>query len=222
MDSQVVYEDGYILAVNKPAGLRVIKDGYNPELPNLASILREQFGNIWVVHRIDRETSGILIFAKTPEAHRELNMQFRKRLVHKEYHALVLGIPKWHEFIANQPLLVNGDRKHRTIVDVKSGKPATTKFGKIASYQDVSLICAEPRTGYTHQIRAHLFAIGYPILNDLLYASKNNLANHSFPISRLALHAYSIQFQHPITLEIIKLICEYPDDFLKAVKVLKT
>src|SRR5512133_3946911 len=89
----ILYQDETLLAVNKPAGLRTIPDGYNPTLPYLAALLEPAFGRVWVVHRLDKDTSGAILFARTAESHRALNQQFEQRKVKKEYHAIAVGMP---------------------------------------------------------------------------------------------------------------------------------
>jgi RluA family pseudouridine synthase len=199
LEFKIVFEDQEIVVVNKPSGLLVIPDGYNPNLPCLASLLEERYGHIWVVHRIDKDTSGIVVFARTAEAHRRLNFLFREREIKKTYHALVSGTPTWVELDVRIPLRVNGDRRHRTIVDYELGKPAITDFQVIKIFDQFSYIKAEPHTGYTHQLRAHLYSIGHPILFDPLYSRYNTPSVVIGDPTALALHAYQIQFQHPIT-----------------------
>src|SRR6185369_11240081 len=96
---QIIHEDDQILIINKPAGLPVLPDGWDREAPYLAKMLEAKYGKIWVVHRIDKITSGIIIFALTAEAHRSLNIQFEKHQVEKKYHAIMTGSPKWDEKI---------------------------------------------------------------------------------------------------------------------------
>lgn len=97
LDSLIIYEDKNILVVNKPSGLLTIKDGYDPFLPNLYDILIANYQKLWAVHRLDKETSGVLVFAKSADAHRFLNTQFDNRLISKSYNAIVHGVPEWEE-----------------------------------------------------------------------------------------------------------------------------
>jgi RluA family pseudouridine synthase len=220
---EIVYEDEYLLGINKPAGLLTIRDGYDASLPYVARLLENDFGKLWTVHRLDRDTSGILLLARNSECHRILNTAFESRQVRKIYHAVVVGNPAWSETLAEMPLMVDGDRRHRTVVSSTSGKPARTELRVLQRRPDYSLIEAHPLTGYTHQIRAHLAALGFPILSDNLYgdkpkstsaAAENSQTN--VPISRLALHAFSIQFPHPVTTLEMSLSAPYPDDFKSA------
>lgn len=211
----IVYKDEHILIVNKPAGLSVLPEGWDKDAPYLVKMLEEQFGKVWVVHRIDKVTSGILIFALTAEAHRSLNIQFEKHQVEKIYHAILNGLPKWDEKITKFPLRVNVGHKHRTMVDNKSGVRSETRFKILRRYQSSALAEAAPMTGRTHQIRVHAFALGHPLLGDVLYS-----APETGIIARPALHAYSLKFTHPNTNEEMNFNADYPEDFRTAVKAL--
>lgn len=198
----ILYQDPDILVINKPAGLLSIQDGYNPDLPNAARLAESIFGKIWVVHRLDKETSGILILARNAEAHRCLSIQFQNHSVKKTYSLIVVGSPEWNSVTVEIPLRINGDRKHRTIVDTKLGKYAVTGFSVIERFSGFTFLTAKPGTGYTHQIRAHAAAIGFPLLKDPLYWIPNQPKNKSvlpssLPIQRLCLHASSISIDHP-------------------------
>ncbi len=173
----VIWHDDALLVVNKPAGLPTLVDGYDPQAPFLAGILKKDWDPLWIVHRLDRQTSGVIIFARTALAHRDLNIQFEKRLAQKTYHALVIGSPDWSEKSISLPLRANGDRKHRTVIDAQRGKAARTDFSLLETFADYALVAAQPRSGRTHQIRAHLAAIGHPIVMDLLYGPKSSNPN---------------------------------------------
>ncbi len=220
---EVIYQDDDLLIINKPAGLLTIPDGYNPLLPCVKTEVEINIGPCWIVHRLDKETSGVLVTAKNIFAHRMLNLSFQNRCVHKTYHAVIIGIPDQSIFQINFPLRINGDRKHRTIVDLQKGKTAITNFELIESFNRCSLIAAEPHTGYTHQIRVHSSAAGFPILSDHLYQSKPFFLNHieNLLCSRTALHAKSISFPHPRSNELISLTATYPEDFQNLLNSLK-
>lgn len=222
MALDLIFHDENLLVVNKPSGLLTIRDGYDPNLPSVRSLIEQEFGTCYIVHRLDKETSGVLLIALNRETHRQLNLSFQNREIKKEYHALISGIPDQTHLVIDQPLKVNFDRKHRTRVDIKDGKPAMTVVNLLTSFEVSSLVSIEPRTGYTHQIRSHLSFIGHPILGDGLYT----LPNLPFPaddkvISRTALHAYRITFSHPITHEELTFCAPYPDDFRSAIEQLK-
>lgn len=223
LESALIHQDNDLIIVNKPAGLLTIRDGYDASLPHLLGTFEIHFGKLWVVHRLDKETSGIVVFARNPQSHRVLNRQFENRQVKKIYHALVNGSPEWDKKTAALPLRVNGDRRHRTIVDPIRGKPACTELQVLDRWKEVSLIVAIPLTGYTHQIRAHLSAEGFPILADPLYQAKggrNSPLCSPTLIQRLALHAFSILFQHPTKNMAVSFEAPYPPDFRLALQAL--
>lgn len=220
---EIIYQDESLLLVNKPAGLLTIRDGYDASLPNLVDMVRQDFDKCWVVHRLDKETSGLVLFALTAGAHRNLNIQFQDRKVKKEYRALVLGKVEAEEFAINAPLRVNGDRMHRSTIDFTNGKPALTKFYALRLFKLVSYVKAIPKSGYTHQIRAHLAYAGHPILGDALYIRKDLGFSpmEPTPIARVALHAYQLSFSHPITGETLTFQVDPPIDFQSALSSLK-
>ena len=221
---EIIFTDESLIVVNKPAGLLSIPDGYHPAMPYLTSELAKGFGKVWIVHRLDRETSGIMIVARTIFAHRELNLQFEHRQVQKIYHALVVGFPDWESIEVDTPLKVNGDRRHRTVPAPVEGKQARTTFKVITRYANGCLIEARPHTGYTHQIRAHLASLGFPIFGDTLYHNRQQAAsvpdNPPLPAARVCLHARSISFEHPLSKKTLSFAAAYPPDFLEAIRTL--
>lgn len=195
---KVIYEDEDILVVDKPSGLLTIPDGYDPLLDNLASLLGNHFGRVWVVHRLDKDTSGLVLFARNTEAHQELNRQFRERLVRKDYLAIAAPVPSWESQDVNLPLLVNSGRSHLTKVDLERGKPAGTRFKVLEKKMEACLLECQPKTGYRHQIRAHLYSQGIGILGDPLYKPlKQVVLNPQAP--RLMLQAQALHITHPTT-----------------------
>lgn len=202
--------------VNKPAGLLVIPGGYGEE-ENLRQMLEPVYGRVWIVHRLDRHTSGVLVIARTADAHKSLNTQFEKHYVRKTYHALVNGVPQWNHTTIDRPLQPNGDRRHRTVVSEK-GKPSWTEVQVLERFTDCTLVEAIPKTGRTHQVRAHLAASGYPIVSDRLYRGQT-LDSRS--IDRTALHALSIEFDHPITGQALRFEAPYPVDMARTLKQLR-
>lgn len=209
----ILYSDENIIILNKPAGLPVLPDGWEKDAPYLVKMLEEEFGKTWIVHRLDKTTSGVMVFARTAEAHRALNIQFEKHEAGKIYRAIAMGNPKWDEKIAKHPLRVNVGHKHRTMVDEKNGVSAETRFKVLERYADHALLEAELMTGRTHQIRVHAYALGHPLLGDALYsAPETNL------IARPALHAYSLTFTHPAANERVSFTAPYPEDFSKALE----
>jgi RluA family pseudouridine synthase len=204
----IIHQDKQIIVVNKPAGLSVLPEGWDKDAPYLQKTLEEKFGRIWVVHRLDKVTSGVIVFARTAEAHRHLNGQFERREIEKRYHAIVEGVPEWDEYTAKHSLHPNVGRKHRTVVDRHRGKRSVTAFKLIKSWQARAWLEAQPKTGRTHQIRVHLSALGYPILADTLYGAENCAW-----ITRPALHAHRITFIHPSTNKEQTFLAPYPQDF---------
>ena len=198
----IIYIDKFIIAVNKPPGLRTIPDGYDQSKENLQFLLKKEFPELMTIHRLDKETSGVLIFARDRVTHRSLNIQFEKRKIQKKYWLIVHNIPDWQQFSANLPLLLNGDRRHRTIVN-QVGKPSETEFFQRKSDHQkcLSLLEAIPLSGYTHQIRSHISYLGFPILGDFLYSKGLSVSQLQLndQAGRMMLHAASIEFTHPDT-----------------------
>ncbi len=207
----ILYQDNSLIAVNKPSGLLTIRDGYNPDLPTVKSILEKDFGRCWIVHRLDKETSGVLLVARNETAHKILNEAFEKHQVKKTYHAIILGVPPDQQFEISAPLKVDGDRKHRTIVDWTNGKHAKSEVTVLESNNNFSLIEIQPESGYTHQIRAHLSFAGFPIIGDKLYQKPGQ--SRIDLIARTALHAFQISFNHPADNNQITFQADYPEDF---------
>lgn len=214
---QILHLDDHILILDKPAGLPVLPDGWEPDAPYLVKMLEEEYGKIWTVHRLDKTTSGVMVFARTAEAHRSLSMQLEKHEAHKIYHGVVMGSPKWNEKTARHPLRANVGHKHRTMVDDKNGKPSETRFKVLERFRNHTLLEAELMTGRTHQIRVHAYALGHPLLGDLLYSAPETKL-----IARPALHAQSLSFTHPATGEKITFTAPYPEDLTSAIKRIRT
>jgi RluA family pseudouridine synthase len=224
---KIIYEDPHLIIVNKPAGLSVLPDGWEKDSQYLVKVLEGQFGNpstrpigqsgqrVFIVHRLDKITSGVMVFARDAETHRALNIQFENHEAQKTYHAIVEGNPTWQEKIARHPLRANVGHKHRTMVDEKHGKPSETRFRVIKRYQESALVEAQPMTGRTHQIRVHAYALGHPLVEDFLYGARDR-----YGIPRPMLHAQSLSFLHPATNEKVKFSAPHPVDFEEALKIL--
>ena len=210
---KIIYEDEYLIVVDKPAGLSVLPDGWEKDSDYLVKRLEEQLGKVFIVHRLDKITSGVMIFARNAETHRALNIQFENHEAQKTYHAILEGNPKWEEKVAKHPLRANVGHKHRTMVDDKHGKPSETHFRVIKRYQEAALVEAKPMTGRTHQIRVHAYALGHPLVEDVLYGARDQ---YGFP--RPMLHARSLSFVHPATNERLKFSAPHPSDFEEALK----
>ena len=191
----IVWMDDSIVVINKPSGLLSLPDGYDAAKPHLRSVLEPELGRLWIVHRLDRETSGLIVMARTARAHRSLNLQFDHGEVEKHYRGLILGIPSWDSLRLQLPLKVNGDNRHRTVPDLLYGKPARSDFQVLARCQEYTWVDAVLHTGRTHQIRAHSAAIGHPLLCDRLYARGLDVTHAG--LNRLGLHAAQLCFSHP-------------------------
>jgi len=236
----VLHIDEALLVVNKPAGLPTLPDGYQADAPYVVGLLQEAFERLWVVHRLDRETSGVLVLARTADAHRVLNSQFQEREIAKIYHALVVGTPAWDvpqggfaQRTIHLHLRADGDRRHRTVIDRAHGKPSTTSFRVLERLGNYTLIEARPKTGRPHQIRAHLAAERLPLVGDVLYASQGGglqgdggaglrrLLVDDAPLARLGLHALALTLEHPVSGASVTFEAPYPPDFAAALARLR-
>jgi RluA family pseudouridine synthase len=213
----ILFEDNDIVVLNKPTGLLSIPDGYDLAQPSLKNELAAEFGRIWAVHRLDKLTSGVILYAKNEGAHRDLNEQFNRHSISKNYRAITAGFPVWQEKSINARLRVNGDRRHRTIWDARHGKAAQTRV--VLLYHDDCYSCLDvfPSTGLTHQIRAHLALYGLPIVGDPLYwhtcgLDRQKSADKDFH-KDMYLHAYSIIIQHPANQQEMEFIAPQPAYF---------
>jgi RluA family pseudouridine synthase len=210
----VFYKDSNIVVVNKPAGLATVPGSWEAESTSLVKEVETEYGRLWVVHRLDKVTSGLVVFARNPEAHRTLSMQFERHETHKLYHALVIGVPAWQQHTARHPLRINVGHSHRTVVDNAKGKPSETVFHVMERFNGYALLAAAPATGRTHQVRVHAYALGFPILGDTLYS-----APETGLIARPALHAQSLKF----TFEgkPYQFTAPYPADFVQTLEAIR-
>lgn len=225
-DFSVIYSDDDFIVLNKRSGILIAADRYNPDAPRLDLMAEKEFGKLYAVHRIDKDTSGLIIYAKNLEAQKGISMQFEQRKVQKTYHALIYGHPLWEDLHVDLALEPDGDARHRTVVNKKFGKPSVTDFHLIGVCGPYSWIEAKPKTGRTHQIRVHLAANNLSIVCDPLYSGNqkpvrlsevkrkwNGDEDEERPLlSRLALHAYKIQFEHPATHEQVTFTAPYARD----------
>ena len=200
----IIYEDENIVAVNKSSGISVSPDRWDPSLEHLDKLTAKFLGieKIYTVHRIDKETSGLVVFAKNGETHKALSAAFENREAKKRYIAAVHGRPSWSETICDLPLVPNGNKLHQTIIDRYRGKKSLTAFRLLGSAGNYSILEAMPETGRTHQIRVHLAAMGHAVVCDEIYGKtkpvmlsaikrgwRGNPAEERPLLSRLGLHA---------------------------------
>lgn len=212
---KIIYEESRFIIVDKPAGLSVLPDGWEKDSEYLVKMLEEKYGKIYIVHRLDKITSGVMVFGRDAETHRSLNTQFENHEAQKIYHAIIEGNPKWEEKVVKYPLRANVGHKHRTIVDDKHGKPSETRFRVIKRYDAAALIEAKPMSGRMHQIRVHAYALGHPLVEDILYGARDQ-----YGLPRPMLHAQSLTFIHPVTNERVKFSAPHPADFDEALKII--
>jgi len=215
----IFYEDDQLIVVNKPKGMMVhpASGCYTGTLVNALLHYSVQLSQVnsdmrpGIVHRLDKETSGLLLVAKDNITHTKLAKQFQRHTIKKRYVALVEGNIEFDEGVIDTP--IGRHDKHREKKAVKfndAAKDSTTFYRVIKRKNGVTLVALYPKTGRTHQLRVHMSYLGHPILGDDKYGTKNNF-------SRLALHAQGIGFQHPQTKKYLDLSLMPPKEFLKKV-----
>ena len=222
----IIYEDKDIIVVNKPKGMVVHPANGNPDgtLVNaIMAICKDSLSGIGgeirpgIVHRLDKDTSGLLIVAKNDMAHVNMSEQIKRHEVKKTYIALVRGIVKENEATIDMPIgRSNSDRKKMAVN--KNGKNAVTHIKVLKRYDKYTLLEINIETGRTHQIRVHLAHIGYPVIGDYIYSNGKN----EFGIVGQCLHAKSLEFKHPITGKDMKLEAPLPEYFEKVLQELDT
>ncbi|MBC7226804.1 MAG: RluA family pseudouridine synthase [Thermoflexales bacterium] len=211
----IVYEDEYLLVVNKPAGMVVhpaahivsgtLVNALLAHCPQVADVGGPDRAGI--VHRLDRETSGLIVVAKNPETHASLQRQFKRRLVRKTYVALVEGQVHPREGIIEVP--IGRDPKDRTRMSVsRTGRPAVTQYRVVEVFPQYTLLEVRPHTGRTHQIRVHLAWLGYPVVGDRVYGRRRQ----TLLPDRHFLHARELAFTHPATGEKLVLSAPLPPE----------
>lgn len=220
----IIYEDSDIIVVNKPKGMVVHPANGNPDgtLVNaILSICKNSLSGIGgelrpgIVHRLDKDTSGLIIVAKNDKAHINLSEQIKERNVKKTYIALVRGNVPEEEATINMPIgRSTKDRKKMAVT--KNGKQAITHFKVLKRYSKYTLLEIKIETGRTHQIRVHMAEIGYPVVGDAVYSNGKN----EFGIEGQMLHAYKLEFMHPITNKHMELTAPLPQYFEEILKKL--
>ncbi|WP_299921150.1 RluA family pseudouridine synthase [uncultured Pelagimonas sp.] len=189
---EVLYEDSDVLAVNKPAGLLSVPGKTEDLADCLLTRIEVAFPTARLVHRLDRDTSGVMIFGLTAYAQRHLNAQFEARKTKKTYVARLFGTLEPKEGEVDLPLTVDWPNRPRQMVCHETGKPSLTEW-KVARYGDnETRVKLFPKTGRTHQLRVHMLSLGHPIIGDPLYAPET-----SGDFDRMMLHAEELRFSHP-------------------------
>lgn len=215
----IFYEDGHLIAVNKPIGMIVhpAQGCYTGTLVNALMHYSVQLSRVnddmrpGIVHRLDKETSGLLLVAKDNITHTKLAKQFQRRTIKKRYIAVVEGGVEFDEGVIDAPIGRHVKYKEKKAVQFDdAAKDSKTFYRVIKRKNGVTLVALFPETGRTHQLRVHLSYLGHPILGDDKYGRKNNF-------SRLALHAQGIRFQHPFTKESLEFSLKPPKEFLEKV-----
>lgn len=226
MKPQILFEDENFIIVNKPSGVLSIPDRHNDQIISVASSLNNHYGKLFIVHRIDKDTSGCLSFAKNETAHKYLSQLFENRKVEKIYLGIIHGCFDELEGTINKPIHEHPTIKGKMIIHTKVGKESITDYKVLESFGKYSLVQYQIKTGRTHQIRLHSADLGHPILCDGMYGLTNPVFISSFKkkyklsqnildenpiLSRLALHARQLKFQDMNGNE-INAIAELPKD----------
>ena len=231
---EVVFEDEDLLIVNKPPSIYTLPDRYNPNIPNLYGYLQKKYGEIFIVHRLDAETSGIICFAKNKEAHRKLSQAFEKRKVDKTYFTIINGRLIQKEGTIDLKIMENPMRRG-TMRANKSGKRAITHYKVVEEFRSYSAVEVLLETGRMHQIRVHFQAIGHPLAVDTVYGEGDGFYLSSVKkrynidkfeeerptLSRLSLHAFRLTLAHPTSGERVTFEAPLPKDFGVMLKQLR-
>ena len=213
---RIVFADADLIVVDKPAGMPSVPARTPLDPPCVASHMRAAFGAVEAVHRLDRDTSGILVLARSSQTRAMLGRAFEARAVQKRYEAIVHGGPAVEEGIVHLPLASDPERPPRSRVDPILGRPATTRWRLLATAptagQQWSRLELEPVTGRSHQLRVHLAWLGMPIVGDRLYGPVHPAAQGP-PAARLGLHAIWLAFPHPRDGRLVEVRSEPPGWF---------
>jgi len=211
---KILHEDEDLIVVNKPAGLVVHPAHGNPEGTLVNALLfhvkklSQGGGPVrpGIVHRLDKDTSGILVVAKNDQAHRFLALQFKNHTIERTYNAVVQGLVQHEEGICEEPVGRAFLNRKKIIIRPTGGKDAKTLFKVVKRFKKATLLEVYPKTGRTHQIRVHMAFLGHPVLGDVLYGIQSPW------IGRQALHARILGFKHPSSREMMRFDAEIPSD----------
>lgn len=206
----VVFSDAHLLVLDKPSGLLTVPGRDPAHKDSLASRAQAEFPGALIVHRLDMDTSGLVVMALGAEVHRQLSRLFQDREVEKSYLARVWGEPEKGSGEVDLPLICDWPNRPRQKVDFEVGKPSQTRWQKLDSDGHTSLLELTPITGRSHQLRVHMQAIGHPILGDPFYAHPDALA----AAPRLLMHAQELGFEHPVQGKPMHFLCNPGQAFL--------
>ncbi|MES2617837.1 MAG: RluA family pseudouridine synthase [Bacteroidota bacterium] len=226
----VIYEDESMLAINKPANISSLHERFDSEQGSIVQMAKAVDEHYSLCHRIDRETSGVLLIAKNPEAYRHIAMQFEKRTIDKVYHAIVSASVNLQELRIDLPLYT--DSKRRVQVSKAKGKESLTEISTFKQYKHFTVLACKPFTGRLHQIRVHAASQNLPLVCDTLYGGKIPYLHEvkkkvnagedekKAMMDRVGLHAYSISF-NSLTAGDCTITAPYPNDFGVMIKLLE-
>lgn len=232
---EILYADASIAIVNKPADYLSIPDRYQVDKPNLTVWLQKEIGEIFTVHRLDKDTSGVICFARTPTAHQSISLQFEQRLAKKKYLAIVDGQMESESGEIDFPIARDPAKPGRMVIN-KKGKASLSAYNCIESFQHFSLLEVAIHTGRTHQIRIHLSAIGHPLAVDPFYGRRSEFFLSEVKkrkyqlgkfeterplLSRTPLHSVELSFEHPDTKLPVTFSADVPKDMDAMLKQLR-
>ena len=205
---EILYIDDHLLVVNKPAGLLSVPGRGEDKKDCLIARVQLNYPDALVVHRLDMQTSGVMVMARNKKVHAALSKFFEQREVHKEYVVIVDGMILQSHGKIELPLITDWPNRPKQKVDLETGKPSITRYKVLATDETryTTRLKLEPVTGRSHQLRVHLMSIGHVILGDNLYADEH-VAGKS---DRLLLHASRIAFNHPVTQALLDIECKVP------------
>jgi len=235
----ILYEDEHIVAINKPPDM-VVHPAKGHWSGTLTSALAHHFAELsriggptrpGIVHRLDRETSGVIVVAKTDRAHLELAAQFESRATEKEYTAITVGVPDRDRDVIEQPIGMHPYHREKMAIRAQhpTSRDARTVYEVIERFRGFAVLKLLPKTGRTHQIRVHLAHLGFPVLCDRLYGGRaqitlGELSGGEEPelvLDRQALHARRLSLRHPINGTPIEFVAPLPDDMATALEALR-
>ncbi|MDM3871578.1 RluA family pseudouridine synthase [Porticoccus sp. W117] len=195
----IVHVDDHLIVLNKPCGLLTVPGRLPEHRDSLALRVQQQYSGALVVHRLDMDTSGIVVMALNQQSHRHLSRQFQDRHTQKAYYAWVWGEVAEHRGSVDLPLICDWPNRPLQKVDHENGKPSLTHWQRLAVRQVCTLLELQPHTGRSHQLRVHMQAIGHPILGDRFYAHTQALE----AADQLQLHAARLALDHPVSGELM-------------------